>query len=475
MTMTTITLTRDETLSRMEDIHERLNELSHKRRLSPAQEQEFTELGAEFDALHRHYEELDRAATIAYCAGEGSVSEGRRIERGSIADIGLGRDAVAERMAGSVLDSALRQLERSVKGGLDARSAEVVERLLDCGPDHERSWLARYVTDSGSEHYRSAFAKLVMFGESRAALEWSPAERAAYDRVSRLKQEQRAMSLTDSAGGFLVPFELDPTINIVNAGSISPLLQISRVLQTVTDVWHGVSSAGVQASWDAEGTEVSDDSPVLAEPQIPAYKGQAFVPFSVEVQGDAVSLVSEIGKLLSDGMLQLLNEALTNGSGTGNPTGIVTALTGGSSVVNAATTGTITAADVYALQSSLPPRWQANARWIGNLAVQNVLRQAETANGSLVFPSLQNDPPTLLGRPAHEASNMDAAIAAGNNLLIYGDFTNYVVTQRVGTSVELIPHLFGDNRRPTGQRGLWMWARYGADSINDSAFRMLKA
>ena len=41
--------------------------------------------------------------------------------------------------------------------------------------------------------------------------------------------------------------------------------------------------------------------------------------------------------------------------------------------------------------------------------------------------------------------------------------------------MELIPHLFGANRRPTGQRGLWMWARYGADSINDSAFRMLQA
>lgn len=51
----------------------------------------------------------------------------------------------------------------------------------------------------------------------------------------------------------------------------------------------------------------------------------------------------------------------------------------------------------------------------------------------------------------------------------------YVVTQRVGSSVELIPHLFGANRRPTGQRGAWLWARYGADSINDAAFRMLVA
>ena len=64
-----------------------------------------------------------------------------------------------------------------------------------------------------------------------------------------------------------------------------------------------------------------------------------------------------------------------------------------------------------------------------------------------------------------------------NDLLIYGDFaSNFVVTQRVGTSVELIPHLFSPNNlRPTGQRGLYAWARWGSDSINDAAFRMLVA
>jgi HK97 family phage major capsid protein len=127
------------------------------------------------------------------------------------------------------------------------------------------------------------------------------------------------------------------------------------------------------------------------------------------------------------------------------------------------------------LTLALGPRWQANARWIGNLAVINAARQMKTTNGALKFPSLQADPPTLLGRPVHEARDMDNTVAAGKNLAIYGDFSNFVVTQRVGSSVELIPHLFGANRRPTGQRGLWMWARYGSDSINDAAFRMLVA
>lgn len=265
---------------------------------------------------------------------------------------------------------------------------------------------------------------------------------------------------------------------ITSAGSENPLLQISRVVSSVSDVWHGVSAAGVQASWDAEASEVSDDSPPFAEPSIPNYKGAAFIPFSIELAGDAPTLVTEIGKLLSDGMLQLLNDALTTGTGVGMPTGIVMALQGGSSVVAAGTADTITATDVYATQSGLGPRWQANARWCANLAILNKLRQLESSNGSLLFPELRNDQPTLAGKPVHELSNMDGMLSggAGNDpVLLYGDFANFVVSQRIGSAVELIPHLFGANRRPVGQRGMYMYARYGSDSVNDAAFRLLTA
>jgi HK97 family phage major capsid protein len=215
----------------------------------------------------------------------------------------------------------------------------------------------------------------------------------------------------------------------------------------------------------------------MAEPSIPNYKGSVFVPFSVELQGDAIGLMGELGRLLHDGFTQLLNTALTTGSGTGQPTGIVTALAGGSSQVNTATNDTLVSADVYSLQNALPPRFQPNAKWCGSLAILNLLRQMETTNGALKFPSLQNDPPTLLGRDVRELSNMTGVITGSQNneLLVYGDFTNYVITQRVGSSIELIPHLFGANRRPTGQRGVWLWARYGADSVNDNAFRLLTA
>jgi HK97 family phage major capsid protein len=206
----------------------------------------------------------------------------------------------------------------------------------------------------------------------------------------------------------------------------------------------------------AEAAEADDASPALAEPEIPNYKASAFVPWSVELGGDAIGLLEQLSRLMNDGMTQLLNVAFTTGSGVGNPTGLINALAGGSSVVNTATPATLTANDVYALQNSAYPRFQGNARWVANLAILNALRQMETSNGALKFPSLQSDSPTLLGRPVHELSNMDSTVAAGKHIAVYGDFSQYVITQRVGSSLELIPLLVGPNRRPTGQRGAWL-------------------
>jgi HK97 family phage major capsid protein len=77
----------------------------------------------------------------------------------------------------------------------------------------------------------------------------------------------------------------------------------------------------------------------------------------------------------------------------------------------------------------------------------------------------------------NELSNMDGVIDAGleNYILLYGDFTQFVIVDRVGTTLEVIPNLVGTNRRPTGQRGALLWFRTGSDSVVDNAFRLLNA
>ena len=65
-------------------------------------------------------------------------------------------------------------------------------------------------------------------------------------------------------------------------------------------------------------------------------------------------------------------------------------------------------------------------------------------------------------------------LLATNYLLAFGDFSNYVIVDRIGLSIELVPHLLHtSNNLPSGKRGILAWFRTGADSVNDSAFRLL--
>jgi HK97 family phage major capsid protein len=348
------------------------------------------------------------------------------------------------------------------------------EALIDQGRPADRSLAAQWVTATGADAYRGAFFKLLADPE-RGHLLWTPEEGDAFRAVSEVQSSMRAMSLTDNAGGFMVPLTLDPSIILTSDGSINPLRRVSRVVQTTSDTWQGVSSAGVTAEWTTEGTQMADATPTLAGPSSPVYKGDAFVPYSFEVGHDALNFQQELTKLLVDGADQLMATAYTTGTGSNQPTGIITALDGGSSEVSPASAETFAAADVFSVLEAVPPRFRANATWQANLSVINLIHQFETSNGARMFPELDND--RLLRRPLNENSNMDGSwdtgATADNFILLAGDFSNFVIVDRIGTTIELAPHLFGANGRPNGQRGLIMWFRTGSDSVNDSAFALL--
>ena len=58
--------------------------------------------------------------------------------------------------------------------------------------------------------------------------------------------------------------------------------------------------------------------------------------------------------------------------------------------------------------------------------------------------------------------------------MILGDWRHFYVVDRIGFSMELVPHLFHTtSNRPSGQRGFLGWWRTGSDSVRDSSFRML--
>lgn len=441
----------------------------------------FDDLTTRAEECNTRIQRLERAHELALAQIRGG-GEGIRTEGGATGMHTLNGDQQspydADRPpADRQRDKAMRVLDRSVKDGtMAARGAETIERMITTGAPQARSWTARWAAAAGDPNYLRAFAKKVANPDMGQTL-WTADEAEAW-RTAAQVQAERAMDTVDVTGGFLIPSVLDPAILLSSAGSANPLRQMARVVQTAGDVWHGVSSDGVVAHWYNEAEEVSDDSPTLDQPSVPAYRGSAWVPFSIELEGDGAGFVAEISRLMLDAVEQLTAAAYVNGSGTNEPTGFIPALTGVSTyTVNGAGSETVAAADPYALQSALPPRFQMNSAFAANLTSRNVLAQAETTNGALKFPSLQDNPPMLCGKRIWEVSHMDtvdATVTATDYPLVLGDWSQFIICDRVGATTELVPHVFGANRRPTGQRGFFCWFRTGSDVLVNNAFRVLK-
>lgn len=359
--------------------------------------------------------------------------------------------------------------------GASDKVREAATNIVEQNSDSQGK-MARLALGLTNPAYMRAFAKsAVAGGEASANLDETEQRAVAF-----VRDEARAMSLTDTAGGFLVPFQLDPTVIITANGSVNQIRQLARQVVATGDIWNGVSAGAVSWSYDAEAAQVSDDSPTFAQPSIPIYKAAGFVPISMEAMQDEANVTQEVGRLLAFGKDVLEANAFSLGTGSGQPTGIVTALIASSpsSIVTSTTTDVFALADVYKVQGALAARYRnmPSTGWLANTLTYNRIRQFDTAGGAGLWAYVgDGTPQQLLNKSVLESEDMDGVIDAGaeNYVAVYGDFSNYVIADRVGMSVEFVPHLFGANNRPTGQRGWYATVRHGADSVNDAAFRLL--
>ncbi|MFD7709477.1 phage major capsid protein [Streptomyces sp. NPDC059786] len=483
-------LSHQQAVIRLREIRARLEDLEQRDDLTTEDERDFTELTTEFAEVDDHRRQLERRSALERVRAATQDSDRRAPALGIMpgtahgsgydADPILNPDSVEDRRFRNPWDlGEMRTFDRSpeqVGQEMRARALCAVEKMAGANDrirstatqiieswDDKRGSLARMCLATSSPEYMRAWSKLAR-GKSHMV---TPEEQQALER---------AMSLTDNAGGYLVPFQLDPTVIITANGSINQIRQVARQVVATGDVWNGVSAGAVSWRWAAEGSEAGDNAPTFGQPTVPVFKADGFVPISIEAMDDADNVTTEVGRLLAFGKDTLEAAAFITGSGSGQPTGIVTALTGTSSIVTSTTTDTFASGDVYKVDTALPSRYRPNASWLANRGIYNAIRQFDSAGGTNLWERIGADvPPMLLGRRALEAEDMDGTVNATqeNYVAVYGDFDNYVIADRIGMSIEFLPHLVGANRRPTGQRGWYAWYRVGADSVNDGAFRML--
>ena len=354
----------------------------------------------------------------------------------------------------------------------DDDAADNITRTIERGGSIGET-AARLAVTTGSDEYRAAYLGY-MTGKQN------------YDArlLERANDEYRAMTAgTGASGGYMVPLYMDPSFDISGAGAYNPIRAVSNVKQITTLTYNGSSAAGGTAELLGENSAFADKAPTISQIQIPTYKIGAYIPASFEAFEDIDRLGADLGEWFADAKNVYEATAFATGSGSA-PNGVVTGVTAvTASRVSPATGGAFVVGDVYKVHAALGARYRYgnpnNRAWMGSVAIIDAMRQFGTANNYHGFLTdlAGGQPPRLLGDQLLEASTMSTTITTGQNILLYGDFSRFIIVDRVGMSTEFIPNVFDQaSGRPSGTRAWLCHWRVGsavASTADAAAFRVL--
>jgi len=308
---------------------------------------------------------------------------------------------------------------------LDQR-AQVIERLR---ADHERE-------------ARAAEFRIPEVTTERAAPKMSDNDilrSLARGEIRSATFEARDLNTSDDSAVVPEGFYAVLQEQLVYAG---PMLEpgLATILTTGegNDIKVPRQTAYSQATATAEATQFGESEPTFESFTLRSHKFGTLLQVSSELLSDSgIDLVGFLGRQFGHALGTAVNAKLTNGTGTVEPNGIVTAsslgITGGTGV-----SGAFTADNLIDLAHSVD---SAVARRPGvgfmmNRASLGAVRKLKDGQGMYLFqPTVGGIGDSLLGFRIIENPDMASAGTAVKSVL-FGDFSSYHV-RRVGPGVDI--------------------------------------
>ena len=378
-----------------------------------------------------------------------------------------------------VRDNAMRSLESSTlpkSTNVDNLARAVDDKFL--ADPNGKGEIANRVLLTGNPVYQRAFGKYLR-GETAL---WTPEEA----RAAAL-----AVTGTTTTGGYAVPYIFDPTmIHIGPHTSINPYRAACRV-ETITggNNWRAVTVTEIAAAYGTEALALTEGGPTFGQPTFTVQTARAFATISHETLQDRSDIVDELSSLFGEAKDTLEENQFTLGTGAGvYPFGMFR--TAAFTNLDTATNDVTAIADMALLEATLPLRHRMNAAYFMSRSTMRQLEALDTtgyyfkrpgqffAAGSAVPQNVPtgNTGSQLLGYPVWEVPSAVSTLTTdGAIIVVYGDPRNYVVVDRLGMSVEVIPNMTDGATPsfPTMQRGVLCYWRNTARPINADGMRSL--
>jgi len=281
---------------------------------------------------------------------------------------------------------------------------------------------------------------------------------------------------TDAEGGYLVPEDWreelihDPGV----PGSV--IRPYCRVIQTSRDAGN-LPTFGT-ASWASIAEEAAytgaESTPTIGQVAFTIFKSGGLVRVSNELlEDEAHNLPATLSQVFNEAAGRYEDEQVIGGDGTTEPQGLRTAAVAD---VTAASATSIVANDVNKLYWTLPAQFRSNGTFYSTSSfMQQLTSIGSTSAGQTFGEDLTAAPDaSFRGRPAvlFDGTGWDdaAALATGEEVGAFGDFTNYYMIDRVGISIRRNDSLYMGN----DQVGFFARKRGDGRVGLTNAFRIMK-
>jgi HK97 family phage major capsid protein len=328
------------------------------------------------------------------------------------------------------------------------------------------------------EEYRSAFLSYLTKGQTGLT-----------------GDEYRAMSEGSNAdGGFLPATEFYNQL-IKKRFLTNGMRQVANVMPLgtfKTDIV--MESTFATASYESEAAAKSESSGQFSNVVLQPHTMRVFSKISNELLADAPSRGPgfSIESILADQFGRVMGEkeedAFVQGTGSGQPSGILSYITGFSggviTKVTTATNNVIVAQDLLNVVYSLPRQYRQNAKWVMTDAMFSKIRAllqgvSSTQTGTVPFAWSMGDgrlqdgePDRLLGYPVVCVAKGPDYPSAGTARVMaaFGDFGYYHIGERESVSIKVARETFLQNN----QTGYFAFARHDGKASLLEAFRHLE-
>ena len=243
-------------------------------------------------------------------------------------------------------------------------------------------------------------------------------------------------------GGYTVSDEFDRKL-VKKLNDHNVLRRIANVMQTVSGEHKiPIAASTAEANWVDEAALIPETSPQFDQISLGANKLAALLlATNAFLRDSMIDVENYVADQFAIALGNKEEAAFINGTGVKQPTGLLHDTDGAG--IGATAEGVVTFDDVMRLYYSLNSPYRKDAVFLCNEDLLLNLMLLKDGNGNYIWqPSMEvGKPDTILGKPIFCSSFMPV-MAAGNKVMLFGDFAYYWVADRGRRTFQRLDELF---------------------------------